>query len=346
MRVAFVGAGAIARTHIGILADTGLADVVAVCDPAAERASAAAAACGAAAYAEWEPMLDAERPDAVFVCTPPAHHAPPALGALRRGIPAYLEKPLARTLAAGLAIAAGWEKSGCVCAVGYQWRSLETVAAARAALQGSPPGLLVSRSLGPTEPARADLAAGAGSWFADPRQSGGVLFELGSHDIDLQLALAGRVDTVQATAAAGRLALAGRPADGLHDAVSATLRFCDGGIGAVHVGWTAEGSPPVYTLDVLAADVSLALVLDPVYRLHGRAHGGDVDVTDRVDARRRSVERFFAAVERGDPEAVACTPRDALRTLAVALACETAIATEEIVRVPRVAASCSRDGPE
>jgi myo-inositol 2-dehydrogenase / D-chiro-inositol 1-dehydrogenase len=335
MRVAFVGAGVIARTHIALLAGPDGHEVVAVCDPIADRAQAASP--GARPYAEWEAMLDAERPDAVFVCAPPGGHAAPLLGALARRIPAYVEKPLARTLADGLAMVAAWEAAGCVCAVGYQWRSLDVVAAARAALAGAHPGLLVSRSFGPTEPARADLgASAAGSWFADPRQSGGILFELASHDIDLQLALAGRVDSVQASAAAGRLALAGRETGGLHDTVSVLLRFSGGGLGTISVGWTSEGSRPVYTLDVLAADATLALELDPEYHLRGRADGRAVDVSETADARHRSQQRFFAAVEQGAPGAVACTPRDALGTLAVALACESAIATAQEVRVPRL----------
>ena len=335
MRVAFVGAGAIARTHIALLAGPDGHEVVAVCDPIVDRAQAASR--GARPYAEWEAMLDAERPDAVFVCSPPGGHAAPVLGALARRIPAYVEKPLARTLADGLAMVAAWEAAGCVCAVGYQWRSLDVVSAARAALAGAHPGLLVSRSFGPTEPARADLgAAAAGSWFADPRQSGGILFELASHDIDLQLALAGRVDSVQASAAAGRLALAGREAGGLHDTVSVLLRFSGGGLGTISAGWTSEGSPPLYTLDVLAAEATLALDLDPDYRLRGRARGRDLEMSETADARLRSQQRFFAAVAEGAPDAVACTPRDALGTLATALACETAIATAQDVRVPRL----------
>jgi predicted dehydrogenase len=141
------------------------------------------------------------------------------------------------------------------------------------------------------------------------------------------------VESVQATAAAGRLALTGRDAADRHDTVSATLRFGDGGIGAIHVGWTAEGSASVYTLDVLSADATLALDLAGAPSLRGRARGQAVDAADAVDARLRTHERFFAAVERGDPAAVACTPRDALGTLAVALACEEAIATGAEVSV-------------
>ena len=336
MRVAIVGAGAIARTHLEHLGALGH-QVVAVCDPLPERARALAVPIGAEAHADWRPMLEAVRMDALFVCSPPATHAAPACAALERGIPVYLEKPLARSLADGREIVAAWEASGCVCAIGYQWRSLDVVAVARDALAGTAPGLLVSRSFGGTEPARADLsAAAAGSWFSDLRQSGGILFELGSHDIDVQRALAGEVESVQATARAGRLALAGRDPAGRHDAVSVTLRFRDGGIGAIHVGWSAEGSPSVYTLDVLAAEATLALDLGRAPTLRGRAKGQAVGAADTIDARLHTHERFFAAVERGDPAAVACTPRDALGTLAVALACEEAIATGREVPVGTV----------
>lgn len=336
MRVAIVGAGAIARTHVDHLGAGGHR-VAAVCDPLPERARALAAPIGAEAHADWRPMLEAVPMDALFVCSPPATHASPACAALERGIAVYLEKPLARSLADGRDIVAAWEASGTVCAIGYQWRSLDVVAAARDALGGSPPGLLVSRSFGGTEPARGDLtAAAAGSWFSDVGQSGGILFELGSHDIDVQRALAGEVESVQASAGAGRLALSGREPGGRHDAVSATLRFRTGAVGSIVVGWTTEGSPSVYTLDVLAAGATLALDLGREPALRGRAGGQAVEATDAVDARLHTHQRFFAAVERGDPAAVACTPRDALGTLAVALACESSIATAREVPVGRV----------
>jgi myo-inositol 2-dehydrogenase / D-chiro-inositol 1-dehydrogenase len=333
VRVAIVGAGAIARTHVDHLGAGGHR-VVAVCDPLPERARALAAPIGAEAHADWRPMLEAVPMDALFVCSPPATHAAPACAALERGIPVYLEKPLARSPGDGRDIVAAWEASGAVCAIGYQWRSLDVVAAARDALGGSPPGLLVSRSFGGTEPARGDLtAAAAGSWFSDVGQSGGILFELGSHDIDVQRALAGEVESVQASAGAGRLALSGREPGGRHDAVSATLRFRTGAVGSIVVGWTTEGSPSVYTLDVLAAGATLALDLGREPALRGRAGGQAVAATDAVDARLHTHQRFFAAVERGDPTAVACTPRDALGTLAVALACESSIATARAVEV-------------
>jgi myo-inositol 2-dehydrogenase/D-chiro-inositol 1-dehydrogenase len=321
MRLGIVGAGAIARRHLTALAGHPEAVVAAVCDSNAGVADAMAASTGARAYGEWEAMLDAERLDGVFVCTPPGVHLGPTAAAFERGVPVYLEKPLARSLDDGEAIVAAWQTSGVLCAVGYQWRSLDVLDRVRAELGGAPPGLLVSRSLGPTERGR------AGAWFGDARASGGILFELGSHDIDLQRAVAGPVTAVLAASAAGLLATLAEGAPALDDAVAIVLRFGGGGLGVVALGWTEAQDPAVYSLDVMAGDVALRLDLDPEFRLHGRARGAEVDATAADDPRRSSVARFIEAVAGGGQAAIPCSPEDALGTLRVALAAERAVAT-------------------
>jgi myo-inositol 2-dehydrogenase/D-chiro-inositol 1-dehydrogenase len=330
LRIGFAGAGAIAEHHLGILGQQPGVVIAAICDLDERRAGAVAGRVGANGYSDWETMLAVEQLDALFVCTPPMHHARPAIAALAAGLPVYLEKPLARSLADGRAIVAAWQKSGTVCAVGYQWRSLDVVGELQALLRVATPGMLVSRSYGPTEGARRDLEGGA-DWFADPGRSGGILFELASHDIDLQIAVAGSVESVQATAASGLLALAGRPATGLDDSVALLLRFAGGGIGAVHVAWNPAQAPPRYALDVHAVDVALQLSLDPDFELRGRAHGHDVALKGAVPPRVSTITRFLEAVRSGDPAAVPCTPADALRTLAAVIACEQAITTGERV---------------
>ena len=93
MRIGLIGAGAIARRHVGVLAALDGVELAAVCD--SDPARAASLAAGAAVYGSWQELL--EHPlDAVFVCTPPAAHAEPAIAALRQGLAVYLEKPLAR----------------------------------------------------------------------------------------------------------------------------------------------------------------------------------------------------------------------------------------------------------
>jgi myo-inositol 2-dehydrogenase/D-chiro-inositol 1-dehydrogenase len=320
VRIGLIGAGAIARRHVGVLSALDGVELAAVCDSDPARAESIAA--GAAVYGSWQGLL--EHPlDAVFVCTPPAAHAEPAIAALQRGLAVYLEKPLARTAGDGEAIAAAWRKSGGVCAVGYQWRSLGLLGRVRDELAGAAPGMLISRSVGPTEPGR------AASWFGDPAASGGILFELGSHDIDLQQALAGPAASVQALSGRGL----GAGGGALDDAVAVLVRYAGGGLGVISVAWTEQQDPAIYELDVLAPDVALHLALDPRFRLEGRAHGGTVDQQEADDPRTSAVTGFLDAAQRGDPAPVACTPEDALGTLRVALAAETAIATGEPVRL-------------
>ncbi len=228
VRVGFAGAGAISEHHLAVLGGQPGVEIAAICDLDEARARGVAERVGARAFTDWEEMLAADVLDALFVCTPPAHHAAPAIAALARRLAVYLEKPLARSRADGEAIVEAWERSGAVCAIGYQWRSLDVLDELRAILGNAKPGLLVSRSFGPTEGARRDLERAA-TWFADPAASGGLLFELASHDIDLQIALAGPVESVQARASSGLLALAGGRSSALDDAVSVLLSFTSGG---------------------------------------------------------------------------------------------------------------------
>jgi myo-inositol 2-dehydrogenase/D-chiro-inositol 1-dehydrogenase len=318
VRIGLIGAGAVARRHVGVLSALDGVELTAVCDSDPARAESIAA--GAVVYGSWQQLL--EHPlEAVFVCTPPAAHAEPAIAAIRRGLAVYVEKPLARAAEDGEAIVAAWRESGGVCAVGYQWRSLALLGRVRDGLAGAAPGMLISRSVGPTEPGR------AASWFGDPAASGGILFELGSHDIDLQQALAGPAASVQGLSGRGL----GAGGGALDDAVAVLVRYIAGGLGVISVAWTEQQEPPIYELDVLAPEVALHLALDPEFRLAGRAHGETVDEEEGADPRTTAVTGFLDAARRGDPAAVACTPEDALGTLRVALAAEQAIASGEMV---------------
>ena len=136
-----------------------------------------------------------------------------------RARPRRLPREAARSLAGRRrAIVAAWQESGTVCAVGYQWRSLDVRATSCARCCADRAGPARQPQLRADRGARHDLEQGA-AWFADPAISGGLLFELASHDIDLQIALAGRWSRCRRPPASGLLALADRPATGLDDSV-------------------------------------------------------------------------------------------------------------------------------
>ena len=332
MRIGIVGAGAIARSHLTTLAEHPEASVAAVCDlNAAVAEETAGLAGGATAYQELEAMLAAEALDGVFVCTPPAAHLAPAAAALERGIPVYLEKPLARAAADGEAIVSAWRASGVPCAVGYQWRSLDVLDRVRAELADAPPGLLVSRGLGAPRPQRPGRT---GTWF-DGR-AGERRRPLRARQATTSTCSGpspARSTEVQAASAGGLLATAAAGAPDLDDAVAVLMRFAGGGLGMVALGWTDAQQPPVYSLDVMAADVALRLDLAGPGRVHGRSHGADVDSAGVADPRRASVAHFLAAVAGGGQAVIPCSPEDALGTLKVVLAAERAVATGERIAV-------------
>ena len=312
MKIGLVGAGAIAEHHLEVLGEQPGVVVAAVCDIDDARANAVARRTGARAFSEWEAMLAAEQLDALFVCTPPPIHAAPTVAALQRKLPVYLEKPLARSLAEGRAINRAWQESGTVCAIGYQWRSLDVLDELQAMLRVTAPGLLVSRSYGPTESARRDLEGRAG-WFGDPGTSGGVLFELASHDIDLQIALAGSVESVQATAGSGLLALADDPATALDD----RSPCCCASRAAASAGSTClepGRRPRRSTHSTCTRRRGAALTLDPVFELRGRADGEDVSIDGAVPPRVSSVSVSSPPSQRRSGRR-SLQPRGALETL-------------------------------
>jgi predicted dehydrogenase len=312
LRIGFAGAGAVARRHMALLGEIGGAEVVAVRDEHDD-----------------DRLLEREAIDALFVCTPPGAHAEPTVSALRRGVPVYLEKPLARTAEDGTRIVDAWRESCAVCAVGYQWRALDFLDAIRSRLEGRGVGVLVSRNVSAAEAGRVEQlkdAAGRAPWFADREASGGILFELGSHDIDLQLALAGPAVSAQAVAGEAALAQAGAPPSDVEDVLVLTLRFASGALGTIAVVWTGADVPELFELDVFAESASLRIDLDPRFEVSGQVDGEVVSLSAETDPLRRSVTRFLDAVRAGDPDLPFCLPPDAHQTLEIALACERSLA--------------------
>ena len=317
-RLGMIGAGWIAREHVASIAAIPGAELAAVSDLDAARAGEVAAESGARAYGDWGEMLDAEALDAVVVCTPPMAHRDPCLAAVERGLAVYLEKPVARTREDARAIAAAVRAVGAVVAVGYQYRAIDFLADLRAAADADPPGLLASYSVGST--------AGR-PWFVNQAEGGGQVLERASHHIDLQCAIAGPVEWVQAAGTQIDLAGPDRPqGSDIDDVLALSLGFRSGAIGTVVCAWTSPELPSAYTLDVVAAASSVHVELDPGFTASGTLRGEDVALGLSVPPIRRGMERFLEAVGTGDPALVACDVEAAAESLDVALACERALA--------------------
>jgi predicted dehydrogenase len=328
LSVGIIGAGWMAQEHRRVLGALDGVSLGAVCDVDRKRAEDLASGTGARVYLDWRDMLDRDDLGALIVAVPPLSHREPAVEALTRGLPLYLEKPIARTLEDAAAIVEAAEAAGTVCAVGYQWHALDLVDDLRQLLEGEQIGLLVGTSIGPTH---------SRPWFLDRRAGGGNLLERGSHHLDLARAVGGDVVSVQAAASRVPLARSTGADDGdIDDAVTMVLELASGALATVVVAWTRPGQPGTYALDVVASDSTLRLNLDPDFTLTGMSH--DRPVTRRAAARplERSLGRFLHAVTERDPSAVPCAPPDAAATLAVAVAAERALETGRAVSVETV----------
>ena len=311
LRIGVIGAGWIATDHVFVLGKLGH-DVVAVCDIDTQRAMKVAPE-GARVYEAWEELLTREELDAVWVATPPLLHRAPAIAAMERGLPVFLEKPIARTLGDARAIADTAEHAGVVCAIGYQWHATEALEHLHAALGDQSVAYLWGVSVGPTA---------SRPWFLERSGGGGNLLERGSHQLDLQRAVAGEVESVQVAATTVLLAQSEIEPGDIEDAATITLRFANGALGTVLLAWTRQGQPGSYSLDVLAPAATLRIELDPAFTLSGQVGDRRIKEAMTVHPFERSLARFVDAVSAGTPDAVFCTPRDAIGTLATAIAAE------------------------
>ena len=94
LRVAFVGAGRMARLHVHALRRVRTPHVVAaVCDTSEASARGLAELVEALPYGSLTDLLREAKPDIVHVCTPAGTHFAPARQALLAGAHVYVEKP-------------------------------------------------------------------------------------------------------------------------------------------------------------------------------------------------------------------------------------------------------------
>jgi myo-inositol 2-dehydrogenase/D-chiro-inositol 1-dehydrogenase len=320
MRIGLIGCGWIAETHLASLSALG-ESVACVCDPDPERRAWAAGLTGGEPFAEWKSLLAHGEPEALLVCTPPRLHREVTIAGLERGLPVYLEKPVARDLDDARAIVAAAARTGVVCAIGYQWRAISWVPQVRELFADRALGLLAVRMFGST--------AGR-TWFTDQAEGGGQVLERASHGIDLVQAIAGPAVRVSATGANVPLAGADRPADSeIDDVLALTLELERGAVATIQVVWQRTDLPRTYELDVIGDGARVECVLDPEFRATGLADGEPVELRDDGSPSQHSLERFLAAARGGAPGEVACTPAQATAALATALACERALVADE-----------------
>lgn len=95
LRLGFIGCGRVSRRHFEALENLkDFIDVVAVCDPSAEKAGIPAEKFGAKVYTDIEKMLTSEKLDFCTIATPNGMHGEHAITCARNGVSVLCEKPM------------------------------------------------------------------------------------------------------------------------------------------------------------------------------------------------------------------------------------------------------------
>ncbi len=315
VRIGVVGAGGVAARHVRVLSGLADAEVVAVADTVPEAAERLAATCGARAYPDVERLLDGEAVDAVYVCVPPFAHGAPERAVLARGLPLFVEKPLAADLDTATELAAEIAERGVVTGTGYHWRCLDTVERAAALLADAPPRLALGAWLDKVPPP---------AWWATRALSGGQAVEQLTHVLDLARLLVGEVEEV--TAAGSRLDAS--PGD-VDDVTAASVRFRGGAVGT----FAASSLLPAKHTAGLRTVSSSGLVLELSEQELVVERGGEREVlTPAVDGHER-VDREFVDAVLGRRDSTRVPYAEALATHRVGCALAASAATGKPVVV-------------
>ncbi len=123
LKLALIGTGGIAQTHMRALAKTDQIEVVAVCDIVEEKAARTAKEYGVPkVFVDYHDILEMDEVEAVSICTWNQAHAAPAVDALHAGKHVLVEKPMAATLVDATAMAKAAKETGLILMVGVQPR--------------------------------------------------------------------------------------------------------------------------------------------------------------------------------------------------------------------------------
>jgi predicted dehydrogenase len=191
LRVAVIGPGFIARRHLEVLSTEPGVELVGVLGRRIEQAEEAAQCFGGRPYDHLEQMLDAERPEAVWICLPPDQHGRLELDLAERGIHFMVEKPLAADLETPIRIAEAVRAAGVVAGVAYHWRAMDTLREVEDVIAARPVRLLNGHWH--------DSLPGP-AWWRDVSRGGGQMVEQATHLVDLSRRLVGEAAVLAATA--------------------------------------------------------------------------------------------------------------------------------------------------
>lgn len=172
--------------------------VVGIASPDLERTRATAAAFGIEhCAADHREILEAARPDLVFVATPPFRHLDMTADALAAGCHCVCEKPMGLDASeTARMVAAAAAQPGRIAIIDHELRYLPTRTTLHRLVEEGALGRALHAEYVVRSPGRRDASL-PWTWWSDRNAGGGALAALGSHAVDTLRQLLGEVAEVR-----------------------------------------------------------------------------------------------------------------------------------------------------
>ena len=318
VRIGLIGAGrmgAVLAYHLAFSVEA--AAFVAIVDPFKENAQTLAQKCRVAnVYSDPDDLLVREDIQAVIIATPTHTHAELVEKAARAGKHIFVEKPLALTLAACDAALEAVSRHGVKLQVGFMRRYDPAYVAAKqkidAGLIGAP---VMFKGIG-RDPWRTSLD------YARRENSGGLIADMGIHDIDLALWLMGS-EIVRVFSEGECLVFPELKEAGDIDNAVVNLKFASGAVGNIEVSRNAIYGYDIRT-EVIGSEGAIFIggqqqTMTWTLTKNSVAHDTIPNFMARFpEAYAAEIRDFVAAVEQDRP--VAVTGQDARAATAIGIA--------------------------
>lgn len=328
-RIGIIGAGNIARIHLAGWQRLPV-EVVGYYDVMPEAAQRFAQQYGGKAFDDLQWLLDSV--DIVDICSPSHAHKENVLAAAAAGKAIICEKPLARHLADCQAIVNGCAQANVPLFIAQVVRFFPQFAKAKAVIESGAIG-----KPGVIRTIRSGSYPRWGSFFSNFDLSGGVILDVGIHDIDFHRWCMGEVERVFARG----LTFTGK---GERDHALITLRFTSGAVGHIEAGWAAPPGQWRTRLEICGDGGMIewdAEENSPIAQVmrndagNGKIYSEHSPTAPEDDPYYAELAHFLHCLETGQPFRV--TPHDGLMAVKVALAAIESVRTGKAIEIAKFA---------
>lgn len=348
-KLALIGCGGIGAYHLEHFLQFHDIELAGFCDLILERAENFAKQAGSGkAYTDFMTMYEEIKPDMVFICVPPTCHGRIEFETIRRGIPFFVEKPLALDMDLAKELVRQVEEKGLIAASGFQCRYDNINDAAREFIEKNQILHVAASRVGgiPDAP-----------WWNVKSTSGGQLVEQTIHQMDmLRYLLKSEPDTVYSVASRGYITQEENPGYFTDDLSTTLITFQNGVTCTMMTGcysldgasWDSKmtfgsrsarmdyylcAKTTLYGIDEQdkAAQVAGTIAGDGTQRKSDNEVG--ITVNSQVDFGLVCDRTFIDAVLTGDPSKIRSPYADAYKSVAFTLACNKSMETGLPVKV-------------